>query len=241
MTLQDKNISIYPIEFFYPDSDGKPMADNTLQAHWIVAVYDNLKAKYAERQHEVFVAADLLWYPVEGSPKERMAPDVLVVFGRPEGYRGSYRQWQEENVPLTVVFEIMSPSNSAKEMLEKKAFYEQHGVSEFIILDPEKGKFSVYIRENNRLEEVILMSSFWKSPQMGIEIHLVEEEIQIFHEDGRRFKTFAELQAEKEQIAAEKEQIAAEKKELQSQHDAALQEIERLKAQLKKVEGDPEV
>ncbi|MDB9403323.1 Uma2 family endonuclease, partial [Microcystis aeruginosa CS-1036] len=34
-----------PIEpqLFYPDSDGKPMADNTVQYRWIVRLVANLK------------------------------------------------------------------------------------------------------------------------------------------------------------------------------------------------------
>ena len=28
--------------------------------------------------------------------EDRHAPDTMVVFGRPKGYRGSYRQWEEE-------------------------------------------------------------------------------------------------------------------------------------------------
>src|SRR5262249_27021993 len=67
----------------YPDSDGKPMSDNTKQARWISMLYGNLSALYRGRP-DVFVAADLLWYPVEGQPNERTAPDALVVFGRPK-------------------------------------------------------------------------------------------------------------------------------------------------------------
>lgn len=51
----------------------------------------------------------LLWYPVESHPEIRTAPDVLVVFGRPKGHRGSYKQWEEDNIPPQVVFEILSP------------------------------------------------------------------------------------------------------------------------------------
>jgi hypothetical protein len=40
------------------------------------------------------LSPDLLWYPVRGQPRLRMAPDVLVALGRPKGYRGSYRQWE---------------------------------------------------------------------------------------------------------------------------------------------------
>lgn len=52
----------------------------------------------------VFVAADLLWYPLESDNKTKVAPDVMVVLGRPKGDRGSYQQWQEANIPPQVVF-----------------------------------------------------------------------------------------------------------------------------------------
>ena len=227
MTLQDKHISIYPLRSIYPDSDGKPMADNTLQAHWIVSVYDNLKGKYAHRQQEVFVAADLLWYPVEGDPKTRVAPGVLVVLDRPEGYRGSYRQWQENDVPLTVVFEVISPSNSSKEMLKKKAFYEKYGVSEFIILDPEQGTFTAYVAEEGKLKEISPVASSWRSPRLGIEVRVEASELIIFHEDGTPFKTFAELQAEKEEALAEKDEAVAEKDQAIEQKDRAIEEKEQ--------------
>ncbi|WP_448562404.1 hypothetical protein [Trichothermofontia sp.] len=35
----------------------------------------------------------------------------MVVFGRPKGRRGPYRQWQEAQIPPQVVFEVLSPSN----------------------------------------------------------------------------------------------------------------------------------
>ncbi|MFM5899607.1 MAG: Uma2 family endonuclease, partial [Dolichospermum sp.] len=81
----------------YPDSDGQPMADNTKQFRWIVLIKENLESLFANDE-TVFVAGDLLWYPVEGRPDIRVAPDVLVAFGRPKGDRGSYRQWQEDNI-----------------------------------------------------------------------------------------------------------------------------------------------
>jgi len=67
----------------YPESDGKPMADNTRQLESIVYLYDNLSALFADRE-DVFVAADLFWYPVEGHPEIRTAPDVMVAFGLPK-------------------------------------------------------------------------------------------------------------------------------------------------------------
>jgi len=92
-------------EIDYPDSDGKPNGDNTLQFRWIVTIEGNLEILY-EDDADVFVAGDLLWYPVNGQKAICTAPDALVAFGRPKGYRGSYKQWVEGGIPPKVVFEI---------------------------------------------------------------------------------------------------------------------------------------
>ena len=78
----------------YPDDDGQPMSENTLQFKWIVMIKEGLETLF-RHDPNVFVAGDLLWYPEEGKPKIRQAPDAMVVFGRPKGDRGSYRQWEE--------------------------------------------------------------------------------------------------------------------------------------------------
>jgi hypothetical protein len=55
----------------YPDSDGEPIADNTLQFNRIVLVKENLDVLFPD----AFVGGDLLWYPVEGDPKTRIGPE----------------------------------------------------------------------------------------------------------------------------------------------------------------------
>lgn len=92
----------------YPDSDGQPLAENTLQYQWIVMIQGNLDLLF-RHQPDVFVAGDNLIYPVEGHPEIRMAPDIYVAFGRPKGHRGSYRVWEEAGIFPQVVFEILSP------------------------------------------------------------------------------------------------------------------------------------
>ena len=82
-----------PEKVLYPDCDGQPMSDNTLQFAWIVKLKEGCEALFKDNP-TVFVAGDLLWYPVEGNNKTRRAPDAMVVFGRPKGYRGSYQQWR---------------------------------------------------------------------------------------------------------------------------------------------------
>jgi len=53
-------------ELVYPESDGKLMANNTKQFRWIVTIKENLEILFAS-QTDVFIAGDLLWYPVEGN------------------------------------------------------------------------------------------------------------------------------------------------------------------------------
>ncbi|MEY3329748.1 MAG: hypothetical protein RLZZ115_2631, partial [Cyanobacteriota bacterium] len=50
----------------YSDTDGQPMADNTRQFQWIVTIKENLDLLFADNSN-VFVAGDLLWYPIEGN------------------------------------------------------------------------------------------------------------------------------------------------------------------------------
>ena len=50
----------------YPESDGQPMAENTLQFRYIVMIQGGLEALFREDPN-VFVAGDLFWYPVEGT------------------------------------------------------------------------------------------------------------------------------------------------------------------------------
>jgi Uma2 family endonuclease len=116
-------------EIVYPESDGKPIADNTLQFRWIVTIKEGLARMYSPRA-DVFVAGDLLWYPVEGRPDICAAPDAMVAIGRPQGYRGCYKQWEEGGIAPQVVFEVLSPNNRIPEMVRKLRFYEKYSVDE---------------------------------------------------------------------------------------------------------------
>jgi Uma2 family endonuclease len=94
----------------FPDSDGKPMADNTDQYDWISIIKWGLETQYNDDPN-VFVASDHLIYPDPTNDKIRQAPDVYVAFGRPKMSRGSYKVFREEGIFPQVVFEVWSPSN----------------------------------------------------------------------------------------------------------------------------------
>src|SRR5438094_9774651 len=121
-------------EVVYPDSDGQPMAENTVQFEYIVTIKCGLEALFRDAPN-IFVAGDLFWYPVEGDNTIRTAPDVLVAMNRPKGHRSSYQQWLEDNAAPQAVFEIRSPSNRFGERVEKFRFYERYGVEEYYLYD----------------------------------------------------------------------------------------------------------
>ena len=120
----------------YPESDGQPIAENTLQFRWIVTIKEGLEALFRDRP-DVFVAGDFFWYPVEGDPKDPRRARAMVVFGRPRGIDGSYLQWEEGGIAPQVIFEVLSPGNRSWEMEQKLLFYERYGVQEYYLYDPE--------------------------------------------------------------------------------------------------------
>ncbi len=198
-------------EVVYPDSDGQPMADNTRQFEVIVMIQGGLDALFHDRP-DVFVAGDNLWYPVEGRPEIRCAPDVYVVFGRPKGYRGSYKQWEEDNIPPQVVFEVLSPGNRAAEMTRKFRFYERYGVEEYYLYDPETGDLSGWLRHGPALDDVPTMAGF-VSPRLGVRFGLEGGGLRLAGPDGQRFLTYVELAAHRQaaQQRAEEERRRADK------------------------------
>ncbi|MEM8527344.1 MAG: Uma2 family endonuclease [Bacteroidota bacterium] len=212
----------------YPESDGQPMADNTLQFDTIVKIKTNLDILFKE---DVFVAGDLFWYPVKGNPKKVLAPDVMVAFSRPKGYRSSYKQWEEEGIAPAVVFEVLSNSNSAKEMVRKGLFYQKYGVEEFIIVDPYQNEISVYTRQDDALTPLDLVSNIWKSEKLGITIETAADQLSFFYPDGQPFLMPEEWEAAKEQERVQKEEALKREEQERTQKEEALKREEQERTQ----------
>jgi Uma2 family endonuclease len=222
MTTQIQPAS--PQQVTYPESDGQPMADNTKQFRCIVTIQGGLDALFKDDPN-VFVGGDLLWYPVEGDNKTRIAPDVMVVFGRSKGDRGSYQQWQENNIPPQVVFEILSPGNRLTEMLKKFKFYERYGVEEYYMYDPDHEDLAGWLRSGEELREIETITG-WVSPRLGVRFELAAEGLEIYRPDGQKFATYVELDQQREQAIARANQEALR--------------AERLAAKLQELGLDPD-
>jgi Uma2 family endonuclease len=206
----------------YPDSDGKPIAENTLQFEWIALLHAGFETCYADDPN-VFVAADLLWYPVQGNNRLQQAPNVMVALGRPRGHRRSYLQWNENNIAPQIVIEILSPGNRLNEMARKFDFYEEYGVEEYYIYNPDTYEFSVWVREGDRLRFAEFETAFI-SPRSGIRfVTDFESPLRVFHRNGEPFKLYRE--------------IDAERREAQDRADTAERENQQLRARLAEMEA----
>jgi Uma2 family endonuclease len=232
---------ITPPEIEYPDSDGMPVAENTLPFQWIVTIQGNLDLLVSDDPN-VFVAGDNLIYPVEGDNVTRLAPDVYVAFGRPKGHRGSYKVWREGGVFPQVVFEVLSPQNTRAEMEATRQFYEKYGAEEYYILDPDHLRMQGFVRKNDRLVSVPAMTG-WTSPRLGITFD-IGDDLLITGPDGQPFRSFVETsQLLRERADEERKRARAEKRRANAKKkraDSERQRAEKLAAKLRELGVDPD-
>lgn len=230
------------------------MADNTLQFEWIVLLKLGLDACFAERE-DVFVAGNLLWYPLEGHNTLRQAPDVMVALGRPKGYRGSYLQWIEGGIAPQVVFEILSPGNRPAKMKEKFAFYQHFGVQEYYLYNPHKNQLNAYLREGSLLAEIPSERlRDWVSPLLGIRMQSTSDKLHLYEPDGKPFRPYLDLAAseaaailelkqQRELLQEAMEQLrAAERRAKSAEHraESAEHRAEKLAERLRRLGIDPD-
>src|SRR5262249_698055 len=148
-----------------------------------------------------FVAGDLFFYPVEGDPATRTAPDALVSFGRPKGHRGSYKQWEEGGIAPQVVFEVLSPGNRFGELQRKLDSYDRFAVQQYYQYDPDRNVLLGWIRDKSQLRPVARTAG-WVSPRLGVRFELTADDLKIIRPDGHPLETYAELARRAERLAA---------------------------------------
>ena len=117
----------------YPDTDGKPIADNTWQATTMHYAGEALAIHFRGR---AFVATDLLVYYREGDPGATVAPDVMVVLGADDSHRRSYLLWEEGGRVPDFVLEVISSTTQENDEGKKRTTYARMGVREYFRYSP---------------------------------------------------------------------------------------------------------
>ena len=242
-------------EVDYPSYDGLPMADNTDQAEAIVFAFQTL-LKHFSWHDDVFVATNLLLYYREGDNKTRITPDVMVAVGRPPGYRGSYKIWEEGHHPPDFVLEVASGNSVEVDVNEKPGTYAGIGVREYWQYDPSGGLLSPRL-QGRRLNGL----AYEELPRVqvaGAEIAIYSEALGLRLEfNGRRLRFWdpvgerylfsmpeslqARFEANQDRRKAEHRAEAAEqrqreeaqaRREAECRAEAAEQRVREMRAQL---------
>ena len=183
-------------EIFYPETDGKPMAETELHIKTIINLYIALQRFFAEKSgFRVF--SDIMFYYEEGDPKKSIAPDLLVVKSDNRDLRRVFKLW-EESIP-EVVFEISSRHTWREDLQKKYILYQSIGVKEYYIFDPEydylKDEFFVaYHLTGGKFEEVKLNQGRIFSPALNLELVNTGETLRLYDPaTGNLLPTDAEI------------------------------------------------
>jgi Uma2 family endonuclease len=120
-------------EIIYPSSDGEPLAETQQHVLAILMSLALLRLYLQEQQAVVF--ADQYLYYIEGNPRARVAPDVMVVFDIEKRLYANYKIWEGQQTPA-IIFEVTSAGTKETDWNFKKTLYEQLGVTEYWLFDP---------------------------------------------------------------------------------------------------------
>lgn len=220
----------------YPTRDGRPMGETDVHRDDMVSLIQALQQYYA---HEpmVFVSGNLLLFYVEGDRRKHISPDVFVVFGVPKGQRLNYLVWEEGRAP-EVVIELTSKT-TRKEDLEKKfnLYQDVLQVREYFLFDP-LGEYLKPSMQGHRLTDgkyrpIDLEGARMRSEVLGLDLERSGSELRLFNrKTGGWLPTADEIRAALE----ERESVLAQEKR---RADALADEVARLKALLKRDQGEP--
>jgi Uma2 family endonuclease len=121
----------------YPERDGNPGAETDLHITQLLHCRDVLRQYFSNRASEVYVSGNNFLYYEEGNPKARVSPDGYVVFGVEQKERRSYKTWEENGKLPSIVFEFTSQSTKREDLSDKMTLYENLGIAEYVLFDPQ--------------------------------------------------------------------------------------------------------
>ena len=205
-------------EIYYPESDGKPMAETDVHRRLMMDLIDTLEI-YFQHDPEVYVSGNLLLYYEEGKPPKSVSPDVLFVRGIAKKLRRTYKLWEEGRMP-DVVFEISSRKTWGDDWHVKFQLYARLGVKEYYLFDPEYDYLPepliAFRLTNGVYKKLKVKKNRVFSEALGLELVDTGETLRLFDPSSGQFlPTLAEETLARKQAEAEIAQLRAELARLQ--------------------------
>ena len=138
-----------------------------------------------------------------------------------------------------MVFEILSPGNTTKEMSRKLLFYNHYGVEEYYIYDPDSNELTGLERRQGELTPIEEIDN-WISPRLGIRFELTPDNLNLYDAQDNLFLSPVEL---RQKVELESKRADQEAQRAEQEANRAEQEKsrgDRLAAKLKSLGIDPE-
>jgi Uma2 family endonuclease len=210
-------------EIIYPSSDGEPLAETQQHVLAILMTLALLRLYLQDQQAVVF--ADQFLYYIEGNPRARVAPDVMVVFDIEKRLYANYKIWEGKQTPA-IIFEVTSAGTKEVDWNFKKTLYEQLGVTEYWLFDP-YGEWVAEKLQGFRLNEDDIYKPISDNCSQVLQLSLQAEEYLIgFYrlDNGEKLLTPEELYSAAQE-ANQRAEAANQRVEVANKQ--ALQEKER--------------
>lgn len=215
-------------DIFYPESDGKPMAETERHRDLLINTLLILQ-EYFQDIPDICVSGNMMMYYVEGNPRKSISPDIFVTFGIARKERRTYRIW-DEGRPPDFVLEFSSENTYRNDLGAKKELYAEIGIAEYFLYDPERRYlpfplmgFALIDREYAPISPGTNGSAF--SATLGLELRLRGETLGFYDPVSEKW---LQTPAEVATTRAERETDARQRAEA---------EIERLQEEIERLKG----
>jgi Uma2 family endonuclease len=235
--------AVQPI--YYPERDGKPMAETDVHIDVLIYLREALKDHFRD-EPQVYVAGNMLLYYEEGNPAACVAPDIFVVQGVAKGERRTYKLW-EEGQPPTVIFEITSRGSRLEDLGTKRALYAMLGVREYFLYDP-LGEYLQPPLQGYRLQqgeyERLLPGDEGQlvSQALSLQLRLQDGQLQVVSPaTGERLLTPAEAHAARRTEAEARQAETAARQAAEARAALAEAELKRLQEELARLQGETRI
>lgn len=207
-------------EIYYPESDGKPMAETDVHREQMNYLIETLKIHF-QSQTNVYVSGNIMFYYEEGNARKVFSPDVMICFGVSGEIRRTFKLWEEKQFPQ-VVFEISSRGTWGEDLNKKWLLFQQFGVKEYYIFDPEYDYLPeplvAYRLKRGELKQVLIKNNRIYSEEIGLEIVDTGEGLRLFDRKTNSFmRTLSEEYEARREAEDEVARLRAELNRLKSQ------------------------
>jgi Uma2 family endonuclease len=214
-------------DIYYPESDGKPVAETPLHRDELLELVFRLR-RHLAAEPSVYASGNMMMYYEPGNPRACFSPDVFIARGAGERQRRVFKIWAEACGP-TVVIEVSSRKTAREDRGRKKDLCARLGVAEYWLYDPE-GEYLDPTVQGWRLENGVYVpippraDGIWVSPLLDLRLQLDDGLLELYDpHTGARLLRPDDL-ADRWELARRQAEAAQRRMEAAQQAAAAAQQ-----------------